>query len=111
LKALDFKDVADTKMEVITIYTVAGLLCDVRINLDTLPKGLHGYNTRHDDEGNWCTPVTIEKGGVAVNFCGVFLTAEEMVIDEQGFDLIEEDDLNYEGFEATPRRYFAGLKL
>ena len=52
-----------------------GEYIDMRIQMDSIPSGKHGYNCRHDDDGDWVTPVTIEKGGVMINFAGVFKIA------------------------------------
>lgn len=54
-----------------------GELIDLRIDPDTIPKGKFWYHCRHDDNGDWCTPVTIEPN-VWVNFCGTFITDEEI---------------------------------
>ncbi len=55
-----------------------GEYIDLRLKMDTIPAGKFGYNCRHDDDGNWITPVTIERGGVMVNFAGVFITDKEI---------------------------------
>ena len=54
----------------------------MRIQMDSIPSGKHGYNCRHDDDGDWVTPVTIEKGGVMINFAGVFITETEIAFPE-----------------------------
>lgn len=59
-----------------------GEYIDMRIQMDSIPSGKHGYNCRHDDDGDWVTPVTIEKGGVMINFAGVFITETEIAFPE-----------------------------
>lgn len=49
-----------------------GEYIDMRINRDTIPEGKYAYNCRHDD-GDWVTPVTIEKGRILVNFAGTLI--------------------------------------
>lgn len=56
-----------------------GEYIDMRLKMNTIPKGKFGYNCRHDDDGNWVDPVTIERGGVMVNFAGVFIVDKELV--------------------------------
>jgi hypothetical protein len=53
------------------IYT--GKYIDMRLDRKTIPEDFHVYECRHDDDGNWVKPVTIENG-VLVNFAGTFLT-------------------------------------
>ena len=50
-----------------------GEFIDLRIDPKTIPKGKHWYHCRHDDNGDWCTPVSIEMK-VLVNFCGTLIT-------------------------------------
>ena len=56
-----------------------GEYIDMRLQMDTIPKGKFSYNCRHGDDGDWITPVTIERGNVIVNFSGVFITEKEIV--------------------------------
>lgn len=43
-------------------------------------KNVHVYHTRHDDNGDWTTPITIRKEGhgIAVNHCGMIITVDEI---------------------------------
>lgn len=54
-----------------------GEFIDLRIDPNTIPQGKHWYHCRHDDDGDWVTPVTIEPR-VIVNFCGTFITDKEI---------------------------------
>lgn len=54
-----------------------GLFIDQRVDPDTIPEGKYMYHTRHSDNGDWCTPVTIEPF-VLVNFCGTIIVDEEI---------------------------------
>lgn len=55
-----------------TQYT--GKYIDMRLDRATIPNGKYAYDCRHDDDGDWVTPVTIEKR-VVVNFAGTFVTS------------------------------------
>lgn len=50
-----------------------GEYLDMRIDRKTVPDGKYAYDCRHDDNGDWVSPVTIEKY-VMVNFAGTFIT-------------------------------------
>lgn len=54
-----------------------GDFIDLRIDKATIPEGKYMYHCRHDDNGDWCEPVTIEPL-VVVNFCGTFVTDKEI---------------------------------
>lgn len=54
-----------------------GEFINLRIDPATIPQGKYMYHCRHDDNGDWCTPVTIEKR-VLVNFCGTLITEAEI---------------------------------
>ena len=57
-----------------------------RIDPATLPKGKFRYQTRHNDNCDWSTPVTIRQGMIMVNFCGT-------VISDTNLDLKEETEI------------------
>lgn len=59
-----------------------GEYIDRRLVMSTIPEGKYGYNCRHDDDGDWVTPVTIERGNVMVNFAGVFIIDREIEFPE-----------------------------
>lgn len=58
-----------------------GEFYDFRIDKNTVPQGKFMYQCRHDDNGDWVTPVTIEPF-VLVNFCGTLITDKEIKFDE-----------------------------
>ena len=41
-------------------------------------NGFFVYFTRHDDDGNWASPVTVKWGWVMVNRCGFAITKKEV---------------------------------
>jgi len=65
-----------------TLEEYEGEYIDIRLQMDTIPKEKYAYNCRHGDESDWFEPVTIEKGGVLVNFAGVFVTDKEIIFPE-----------------------------
>ena len=65
---------------------------DDRIQLDSLPEGWYRYETRHGDENDWATPVTIEHH-VLVNWCNTIISQEAIVPETDKFIEIDEDDL------------------
>lgn len=69
-----------------------GEFIDLRIKADTIPEGKFMYHCRHDDDGDWVTPVTIERK-VVVNFCGTLIMDTE--IDFKGETYIPIKDYSY----------------
>ena len=106
MRPVNFKEVIDEPMQVMSLFGVAGLFYDMRIDKDSVPEGLYAYDTRHGDDGDWCTPVTIEAGTVVVNFCGVFIADDPIAFVGQDYLVIEDTDLVYGGREASPRGFF-----
>ena len=54
--------------------TVNGEFIDLRISVETLPKGTEWYHIRHsDDDGS--EPASLKRGCVVVNFFGTFICA------------------------------------
>lgn len=51
----------------------------VRLDSENIPQGKHLYQTRHADNGDWCTPVSIMPKGVnvIVNYCGTIISDED----------------------------------
>lgn len=72
------------------------LFHDLRLDRNTVPKGLYLYEVRHDDEG-WGNPVQIAKG-ILVNHFGTILTREPIKLSPYGYlDIDPEKDWNYAG--------------
>ena len=71
----NFEAVEKTRKKDKKLFT--GQFIDMRVDPDTIPKGKYMYQTRHSDNGSWCTPVTVEPR-VLVNFCGTIITDEEI---------------------------------
>jgi len=56
---------------------------------------LYFYETRHDDDGDWCTPVTIEKS-VFVNFCNTVIFTEPIQFDDTDLIIIDEEEWDFD---------------
>ena len=70
-----------------------GLFNDMRLDQDTVPKGLYLYEVRYDDE-TW-EPVQIAKG-ILANHLGSILTRERLKIPPNGYlDLEAKTDWKY----------------
>lgn len=56
----------------------------IRIDKDTIPLGLHSYQTRHSDT-DITLPISIVPEGqlVMVNFCGTIVTDEPLDVSEE----------------------------
>lgn len=55
----------------------------MRINRNTVPKGLYLYKVRHDDEG-WGNPLQIAKG-IMVNHFGSIITRGQVQLPANGY--------------------------
>ena len=65
----------------------------MRINLNSIPKGKIWYQTRHNDDGDMATPVTIvERQGITVNFCGTLISDTDLHLETE----TDIADVNYE---------------
>ena len=62
-------------------------------------KGVYCYETRHADNGDMATPVTIENR-VRVNFCNTIVTSKPLPLPEGGHIDIEWDEENIEETEV-----------
>lgn len=70
------------------------LFSQLRIDRDTLPKGIYAYDLRHgDDDG---VPCTLEKR-VAVDHFGTVLTNRPFSFPKDGYRRIGEDDYSFTG--------------
>ncbi|TCK58420.1 LPD28 domain-containing protein [Seleniivibrio woodruffii] len=58
-------------------------------------RQLFFYETRHDDDGDWVTPVTIEKS-VFVNFCNTVIFIKPLQFGDADFIEIDEEDWDFD---------------
>lgn len=80
--------------EEIEVLDKPALFTNIRIDRDTVPKGLYLYEVRHDDDG-YGDPVQIAKG-IMINHLGSILTREPIKLPPDGYLGIDPDnDWNY----------------
>jgi len=86
--------------EEIMLFGKPALFTCIRINRDTVPKGLHMYEVRHDDDGIG-DPVQIAKG-ILVNHWGTVITHETIKLDNDGYrDINPDKDWSYGTGDCT----------
>ena len=98
----------DAMEETFTEVQVLGrpaLFHDLRIDRNTVPKGLYLYEVRHDDEGLG-DPVQITKG-IMVNHFGSIITREPIRLPPDGYlDIDTEKDWDFCGGDCRIVREF-----
>lgn len=68
--------------------SVKGEFIDLRISIESLPKGKEWYQIRHcDDDG--CEPASLKRGCVIVNFFGTFISNPIKEMEIQGNSELE----------------------
>lgn len=77
----------DDEYELIELFGQPVLFTNDRITDADIPKGMHCYHLRHDDEGNFSA---LEKR-VSVNHAGSVVTKEAIDLGEQGYISFTED--------------------
>ncbi|MFZ5967650.1 MAG: LPD28 domain-containing protein [Bacillota bacterium] len=83
----------EESFEEIELFGKPALFTPIRIDRNTVPKGLCLYEVRHDDESQG-DPVQIGKG-ILVNHLGTVITCEKLKLDKDGFLNIEPNDFNF----------------
>ena len=95
---------ADARKETFEDVTVFGkpmIFTNLRIDRNTVPKGMYMYEVRHDDE---CQGIACEvKPVVALNHWGSILSKVEIPMD--GGSYYPENDINYMGEYLTIEEY------
>lgn len=84
--------------EVVEIFGKYGLFANERLTEDDVPKGLHLYHLRYDDDN--CEIQTLERK-VTVNHADSLVTAEEIDFgDKEYIKLTDENGLNFLGIDG-----------
>lgn len=96
-----------------TLEEYEGEYIDIRLQMDTIPKEKYAYNCRHGDASDYrFEPITIEKGGVLVNFAGVFVTDKEIIFPEdQDYIPVKLEDIREQKGETEMSNTFKKEKL
>lgn len=94
----------ETFME-IEVLGKPALFHDMRIERNSIPKGLYLYEIRHDDEG-WGDPVQIARG-IMVNHFGSIITRAPIRLPSDGYLNIDpEKDWSYAGGDCRTVKEF-----
>lgn len=102
-------DAGTAKFEVVTVLEQSMLFTCCRVDRTTVPKGLHLYEVRHDNDMQG-DPVEISDR-ILVNHWGTPLTTTPIKLNRhpqlhRSFREIDpEQDWNYEGYELTAEQY------
>ncbi|MCI8287392.1 MAG: hypothetical protein HFH89_07025 [Lachnospiraceae bacterium] len=89
-------DAMKERFDEILVLGKPALFLDLRIDRDTVPKGLHLYEVRHGDD-KWSDPVQIAKG-IVVNHFGSIITREPIDLPEDGYlDIDPETGWDFDG--------------
>lgn len=79
--------------EEVEVFGKPALFTCLRIDRDTVPEGVYKYSIRHDDEGRGDACELAR--WIMVNHWGDILTLEEINLGEDGFVLMNDEDINY----------------
>lgn len=103
-------DARNETFEAVTVFGKPMIFTCLRVNRDTIPKGMHLYEVRHADE-NWGEPVQV-CSGVLVNHYGTLLSNKpihRMIRSEFSHnsyrDITNDEDWNFEGCGITLQEY------
>lgn len=95
----------EESFEEITVLDKPALFTDIRIERNTVPKGLYLYEVRSDDDGGG-DPVQIAKG-IMVNHFGSIITREPLKLPPDGYlDIDPETDWNFAGGDCRTVKEF-----
>lgn len=99
----DYVNFSDEEFEIIEIEGKTALFTNSRMIDADIPKGLHCYHLRHDDDGDFCT---LEKS-VAVNHAGSVIVREPIELGENGcISLNNENAPNFTGETTFMEDFF-----
>ena len=105
-----YVDAKNTNFETVEVLGIPMLFTILRIDRNTIPKGLYAYDVRHCDE-DWGSPCEI-KEFVLVNHMGTLISKTPIELNDSLFDdgvcdrkFIDEDDFEYVGAEMTLDKY------
>ena len=103
------QDAMKETFEEVTVLGKPMLFTCLRVDRDTVPKGMYLYEVRHDDDGRG-DPVQIAKW-VMVNHWGTLISNSPIRLDSyktenNAFrDIEPEKDWHYEGVDSTVKEY------
>lgn len=95
----------EERFEEITVLDKPALFTDIRIERDTVPKGLYLYEVRSDDDG--CGDSVQIAKGIMVNHFGSIITREPIKLPQDGYlDIDPEKDWNFAGGDCRTIKEF-----
>jgi hypothetical protein len=90
--------------EEVTILDKPALFTSVRIDRNTVPRGYHLYEVRHDDD---CQGDAVQIArGIMVNHWGTLITRDKIKLPSDGYLDIEPEDLNYDSGDCSRMKAF-----
>ena len=107
-------DAMAEKFEEITVLGKPALFTSIRIDRNSIPRGLYLYEVRYDDDGLG-DPVQIAKG-IMVNHFGSIITHKPLRLPRDGYlDIDPEKDWSFDGGDCRTvkefqKKYLAGKK-
>ena len=88
----------------VTILGKPALFTNLRIDRNTVPRGYHLYEVRHDDD---CQGDAVQIArGILVNHWGSLITHEVINLPADGYLDIEPEDLNYAAGDCRSMKTF-----
>ena len=103
------KDAMDEVYEEVTVLGKPMLFTCLRIDRNTVPKGMYLYEVRHDDNQRG-DPVQVANW-IMVNHWGTLISNQPIKLDKSPTvnnayrDIDPETDWNYEGVDSTLKEY------
>lgn len=81
------------EFEEVELFGKPALFTCLRLDRNTVPRGLYQYEIRHDDD---CQGIACQIArGIIVNHWGTVLTSEPVKLPPNGYRDMEDEDLNY----------------
>lgn len=103
------KNAMDEVYEEVTVFGKPMLFTCLRIDRDTVPKGMYLYEVRHDDDQQG-DPVQMANW-IMVNHWGTLISNQPVKLEKSPTvnnayrDIDPETDWNYEGVDSTLKEY------
>lgn len=103
------KNAMDEVYEEVTVFGKPMLFTCLRIDRDTVPKGMYMYEVRHDDDQQG-DPVQMANW-IMVNHWGTLISNQPIKLEKSPTvnnayrDIDPETDWNYEGVDSTLKEY------
>ena len=97
-------DAMEQSFEEVYVLGNMMLFTDIRIDRESIPKGLYMYEVRHSD-ADWTEPCQIGRG-IRVNFYGTLISNCPILLDSGSLRDLSHEDWSFEGSESTVEEYY-----